>query len=251
MNELLMLASAALLAGLTGSVHCLGMCGGLSSLYAAHQAARDCSTSVSRALAYNAGRLLTYSALGAAAGFAGQGLVARLPAMGGPLRIMAGVLIVFAGLRVLTGIRWLGILERLGTHVWMLIKPLARPAIPADTSGKALALGLFWGLLPCGMLYAVIAVSAATTSPAYGAITMLAFGLGTLPAMLATGIGGFRLSSLLNGNRRATGGLLVAIGVLTLVTPTVGLIGGAGHAQGNGHAGHAPAVTPASEHHQH
>ncbi len=210
---------AAFIAGLMGSAHCVGMCGGLSGLFAAHTAARSTRHSMGRALTYNAGRLLSYTLLGAAVAGLGGGLVAEAPALAMPMRIAAGVLVILMGLQIAFGIQLLSAVERLGGRLWTFIAPLANRLLPLDTAGKSLGLGLLWGLLPCGLVYSMLAVALAGGDPLNGALAMFAFGIGTTPAMLRTGLSAYRLSNFMRNRRVAAGGLLVAIGMLTLAMP--------------------------------
>ena len=106
---------------------------------------------------------------------------------------------------------------------------------------RALGLGLLWGLLPCGLVYSMLLIAATSASPADGALIMLAFGAGTTPAMLMTGLGAARLSQAMRRKRTrlGAGALIVVIGVLTLAMPLAGSIGGVDHSA-HGHAGHSP-----------
>ncbi len=219
MNGVLAFAVPAFIAGLMGSAHCVGMCGGLSGLFAAKQAVGSAQQSVPLALAYNGGRILSYVALGALVAGLGGSLLNGLPELAMPLRISAGVLVVLMGLQIAFGIRLLAPIERAGGRLWTLVSPLVRGLLPMDTVPRAASLGLLWGLLPCGLVYSMLAVSLAGSQPVYGAIAMFAFGLGTLPSMLLTGFSAWRLSTFCRNKRLAAGGLLVGIGLLTLAMP--------------------------------
>ena len=231
------IALAALIAGLMGSAHCVGMCGGLSGLFATHTAARSTRHSLVRALTYNTGRLLSYGVLGAAVAGLGGGLVAEAPALAMPMRIAAGVLVILMGLQIAFGIQLLKPVERFGGSVWKHIAPMANRLLPLDTATKSLGLGLLWGLLPCGLVYSMLAVALASGNPVNGAAAMLAFGIGTTPAMLLTGMSAYRVSSFIRNKRVAAGGLMVAIGILTLAMPAWHALAPAddGHAHHHGH----------------
>ena len=226
---------AAFVAGFVGSVHCFAMCGGISGLAAASALEKSLRHQLRLALAYNAGRLLSYAALGALVATAGKTLVTGIPALASPVRIAAGILILLIGLQIAFNLRLLQIIERTGGVVWQKIAPLAKNLLPVSTGTQAIALGLLWGLLPCGLVYSVLLLSASTASPVDGAVAMLAFGAGTLPAMLGTGLTAARLSQwLARRNVRLAAGLLVIIaGILTIAFPailiTVSEPGAAGH----------------------
>ncbi|KAA9132570.1 sulfite exporter TauE/SafE family protein [Marinihelvus fidelis] len=175
---------AALLAGLLGSGHCFGMCGGiamgLGSLGPGKgQAWRN-------ALLFNLGRLLAYAGLGGviAATLGQGGEWAGVPGWGRWLRLAAAVLIAVLGLQMLTGWRALAVIERVGAGLWKKVAPLAaRTAAWPGPAGRLL-LGLCWGFLPCGLVYTALLIAASTGGFARGAGVMAAFGLGTLPSML-------------------------------------------------------------------
>ena len=85
---------AALLAGLLGSAHCLGMCGGISGLFAMRSSAAGLRQQLPLAMAYNAGRLGSYATLGFAVAFLGSHFTGLAPTLAGPVRIAAALIIV-------------------------------------------------------------------------------------------------------------------------------------------------------------
>ncbi len=205
---------AAFILGLLGSSHCIVMCGGISAALGMGAAPGQRQRSL---VLFQVGRVATYMLLGAglgalAAGIAGvHGLV--LPA----LRILSGVLLLAMGLYVANwwaGLTWL---ERGGQLLWRRVEPLARRRLPISSPGDALAVGLFWGFLPCGLIYTALAWTATTASWQQSALLMGAFGLGTTPAMLATGLAAQRLAGLLSrrGLRAMAGVMLIAAGAWT------------------------------------
>ena len=111
------------------------------------------------------------------------------------------------------------------------LAPAARGLLPVTSFPRALGLGLLWGWLPCGLVYSVLLLAATSERAADGSLVMLAFGLGTLPAMLATGLGAARLSQLMQrrGARLGLGLLIVILGLITLVMPVLGLFSTEAH----------------------
>ena len=218
--------TTALLAGLLGSAHCLGMCGGISGLFALHSSARGLRRQLPMALAYNAGRLASYTLLGSAAAVLGGRVAGLTPAAAGPVRLVAGAVIILIGLQIAFDLRVLGILERMGGVVWSRISPLAGRLLPVNSLPRALGLGLLWGLLPCGLVYSVLLVAASSARAMDGALVMLAFGIGTTPAMLLTGLGAARLSQLMQDRRTRLGAglLIILLGILTLAMPITALM---------------------------
>ena len=180
--------TAAFLAGLTGGAHCAAMCGPLIGAVCGPRARRPGRGQwLFHALAYNAGRVSTYCAAGALTGAVGA---AGLGLRGGPLaqQLMLGAmsvaLIVLAA--YIAGVAPLvrGI-EAAGSVAWRRIQPYSRWFLPADTPARAFGLGLVWGWLPCGMVYVALMAAFAIADPWHGALLMAAFGLGTLPNLLA------------------------------------------------------------------
>ena len=208
----------ALLSGLLGGAHCAAMCGGIATSLSVRQRGGWWM-----ALQPNLGRVLGYVVAGALVGGLGHGLlaVARAPALGIALRATVGVVLVLAALRLLDRRGRLGFLSGPGARMWRVLRPLQRRLLPADTAGKRIALGLLWGWMPCGLSTTLLAAAWLTASAAHGALTMAAFGLGTLPVMLPLTWAGARLGQRLQrgGWRMAMGGVVLASGVLTLLAP--------------------------------
>ena len=231
MTDIVAALTTALLAGLLGSAHCLGMCGGISGLFALHSSARGLRRQLPMALAYNAGRLASYTLLGCAAGVLGGRVAGLTPAAAGPVRLVAGAVIILIGLQIAFDLRVLGILERMGGVVWSRISPLAGRLLPVNSLPRALGLGLLWGLLPCGLVYSVLLVAASSARLTDGALVMLAFGIGTAPAMLLTGLGAARLSQLMQDRRTRLGAglLIVLLGILTIAMPINALMSAGMH----------------------
>jgi sulfite exporter TauE/SafE len=200
---------AAWLTGLAGSGgHCLGMCGGIVGALGVR--ARTGFRGVGVLAAAHLGRVLGYVAAGGAAGFLGATLFgAALGEHGAAvLRLCAALVIAATGLQLVLGRPLLGTLERGGARLWRRLAPLARRMLPPRDAAHALAVGALWGFLPCGLVYAELAVAAASGGAAAGGAVMAAFGVGTSVGLSA-------LSALLQSlglarvPRRAAGGLLL------------------------------------------
>ena len=210
------LVAAAFAAGLLGGVHCAGMCGGI----VAGLSASARGPIFARQLEFNGGRILSYGVAGAAAGLAGN-----LLQLAGPLLlvqtalfVLANALLVLLGLYVAGWGRAVLRLESAGKFLWRRIEPAARRFFPIDTAGKAVGAGALWGWVPCGLVYSVLAFAIASGSATDGAAVMIAFGLGTLPTLMAAGMGAQRLAAIRRAPwlRRCAGVLLVSIGVVGL-----------------------------------
>jgi uncharacterized protein len=208
------LASAFLLA-LLGGLHCAGMCGGFVA--ALHSAMPARAPAVRFALAYHAGRLLSYSTAGAAIGLLGAGLFASdvLPVQVGLLLLAAAVLLGIA-FSMLSNPAALRRLEPLGVAVWAVVRPIAQRCYPPRSAGAALVTGLAWGWIPCGMVYAALPLALVAGSVAKGAAVMLAFGLGTIPNLAALELAASRVRRAATG-ARARAWMRPAAGVALLL----------------------------------
>ena len=187
------LASAAFLAGIAGGVHCAAMCGPIVAASAGSRGALGWR----RALAYNGGRILSYTIAGALAGaFGSTGLLLRgsLPAQS-VMATLAGAAMILLALHLAGYTPVTRRLEAMGALLWRRVQPYSKHFLPADTLPRALGLGALWGWLPCGMVYGVLLTAIAAGNPREGAIVMLAFGLGTLPNVLALALAAARLKN--------------------------------------------------------
>jgi sulfite exporter TauE/SafE len=221
--------TAAFVTGVLGSAHCVGMCGGISGLFAVNAAAASLRTQLPRAIAYNLGRVLTYAILGIVVALLGKTIVGSIPKLAAPVRLASGLLIILIGLQVAFNWRILTPLENAGAKLWRKIAPTAKSLLPVETAAQALGLGLAWGFLPCGLVYSVLLLAASTTDPASGSLVMLAFGLGTMPAMMATGLSALKLSQFMSRRRLGAGLLIVLIGLATIAMPVMKLSGSQDH----------------------
>lgn len=202
--------------GLLGSGHCLGMCGGIASALSFAIGPEKQGKRTAILLSYNLGRVSSYALLGAVAGIIGNQIGAA-----SVLRIIAGALLIAMGLYLANWWRGLSYLEKLGGFLWRYIQPVTKPLLPVKHAGQAVLLGLAWGLLPCGMVYSALAYSVAQGSASGGAVAMLGFGMGTLPAIVASGWAAQGFKSLFQNTwvRRLFAISIIAFGVWTLWMP--------------------------------
>ncbi|GAC1316839.1 MAG: sulfite exporter TauE/SafE family protein [Collimonas sp.] len=226
------------LTGLLGSIHCVGMCGGIVSalsvaaapsgriiplrLVTANemrgQSGQAYFMHLSRVFSYNCGRLVSYALAGTIAGGMAQSVRAMtsLSSLQIGAYWLTNLILIALGLHLMDAWRGLSRLEALGQIVWRRLQPAIKFLLPMDSPAKALMLGALWGWLPCGMVYSVLLTALLSGDAISGAKVMLAFGLGTLPMLLMLGMLGMRLKSwLLDRRVRITGGLIVLLFGLT------------------------------------
>jgi sulfite exporter TauE/SafE len=232
---------AALAIGLAGAGHCLGMCGGIAAALSFGGQATTATT-----LAYHAGRLCSYTLLGAFLGLLAGSINLAAWTLG--LRYLAGILLVAMGLYIADWWRGLAALERAGAFLWRPVQRLSARWLPVRRARQGFALGLGWGLMPCGLIYSGLAWAATAQTALQSGALMLLFGIGTLPAMLATSFGAAGLQSVLRrrGLKLLIAAFLIASGAWTLyLTASHG-----GHLLQRGVIGPGPAEN-ASQHGRH
>jgi len=210
--------------GLLGGVHCLGMCGGIvgALTFGLPESQRRGLKLLPYQLAYNLGRILSYTLAGAVAG--GLGVL-----LGGvlPVQVAQNVLILFAAVfMILMGLYiggwWNGLtlVEKAGGGLWRRVEPLGRKMMPVTSAAQAFILGLVWGWLPCGLVYSVLVWAVSAGGAQEGAVLMAAFGLGTLPNLLLMGAAAGWLGMYIKkpGLRYVAGGLIIAYGLYMLAS---------------------------------
>lgn len=204
-------AGSAFLLGLSGAGHCLGMCGGIAAALGLGGARSPAIT-----VAYHTGRVASYTLLGALLGLAAGSIDIHAWTIG--LRYMAGLLLIGMGLYIADWWRGMALLERAGARLWRPVQRVAARWLPLRRWPQGLAIGLCWGLMPCGLVYSSLAWAATAQSATSSAAMMLLFGIGTLPAMLATSLGAQRLRDVLRRRelKMAIALLLVCAGIWTL-----------------------------------
>ena len=219
MLDLIPLLFSALVLGLLGGGHCLGMCGGLMGALTLAIPREQRARRMQLLMAYNLGRIISYAIAGFLSGLVGWA-VANSPGAT-TLRVVAALLLIAMGL-YLAG-WWSGLtrIERLGRGLWRYLQPFATRLLPISSIPRALLLGALWGWLPCGLVYSTLLWAASQGNAIDSALLMLAFGLGTWPVLLATGLAAERTTALLRRRsvRTAGGVLVILFGLWTLPGP--------------------------------
>ncbi len=215
---------AALLLGLVASGHCLVMCGGITAALGL-ATAKDAGGRPRKLLlvAYQLGRIASYALAGLLFGGLLGGLVALLDVDTAwrALRVLPAAAMLLGALIVLGHMRDPG--ARIGGRLWSRLAPLGRQLLPVTTIPRAFAFGAIWGWMPCGFVYTVLVIATLQADASRSALTMAAFGLGTVPAMLAAALGAGRVAAFTArpAARRIAGAALLASALLTVAAPWV------------------------------
>ncbi|MFD2095693.1 sulfite exporter TauE/SafE family protein [Corallincola platygyrae] len=218
MEPLLYQLGAAFSVGLLSSGHCAGMCGGLSAALLSGSNERT----FLKALALSAGRVFSYAVAGFLVALTASALTQLAEAKHWIVttQILAGVMVILAGLYITGWYRGLTYIERAGAGIWKRLQRLAKAFLPIRTIPTAFCYGLVWGWLPCGLVYSTLTWNLSAEAAWHGAAVMFCFGLGTLPSMLSLGMLGNRVAKLLSnrGFRNLAGGFVIALGLFTLLS---------------------------------
>ncbi len=205
------------MAGLLGNLHCGAMCGGIAVGLGSAGPPQDAAY---RAVASNLGRVMGYVVLGAVAGGLGAGVLGALSVegLGTALRSAVGLVLIWVAVRMAWP-RWAAKATPLpALPLWRWLAPL-RQRLPTDGRLRPWAIGLLWGWLPCGLSMTVLGAAWLQASALHGALTMAAFGIGTLPLMTLLGWSGARWGVQGAGWRRAGAAVVGLSGLLTLAAP--------------------------------
>jgi sulfite exporter TauE/SafE len=214
--------SAALLMGLLGSLHCIGMCGGIVGALVMRLPITHWTGLLPYLLAYNIGRLTSYVIAGMLAGWLGSQFGGFLPQPQLVGKTIAGLFMIALGFYI-SG--WSTFLiqkvEKVGNILWRYLQPLSKRFFPVSNPFQALGIGLIWGWLPCGLVYSALALALASPNAFEGGLVMLAFGVGTLPMLLLIGATAHKLLNFIKLPiiRQIAGSLIIVFGLFTIFLP--------------------------------
>lgn len=208
-------------ASLVGSLHCIGMCGPFVAFYSGTDGSGGARRMLSHA-AYSGGRLLTYAVFGLAAGAVGAALdvAGSLAGFQRIAAVIAGTTMILWGVLALLQLRGVRIFKR-GSGDGRIARMFRRGfSLVSDKPPlvRASVVGLLSGFLPCGWLWAFVVTAAGTGSAVRGVMVMVAFWAGTVPILLALGLGAQVLSNPLRRHIPAvTAVILVALGLYAII----------------------------------
>jgi sulfite exporter TauE/SafE len=210
--------------GFFGSVHCLGMCGPLVLAYSLHIKGHEAETVIHvlppwekglfHHIAFHSGRILSYGLLGILSASLLQriGFIKFHTNLRGGVTIFGGGLMIFLGLTLLKVLPLPGFFTSFSMNAASFWKRLLPPLFQSQRLGSKMALGLAAGFLPCGLSWAMIVKSATTENLGAGFLTMLSFGLGTVPALFLIGFS----ATFLSLQTRLLGERVAALSVIVM-----------------------------------
>jgi len=231
--------TSAFLLGLFSTVHCVGMCGGIIGALSLSLPVEIRSHKL-RMLAfvttYNIGRIISYGLAGLVAGAVGTAMLAStgLDQGHGVLRAVGIIMMIAIGLYLAGWLPQLASVEKIGVPIWRKLEPLGRRLLPVASLPKAIAYGLIWGWLPCGLVYSALLLAATTGGALPGALGMALFGIGTVPPLLVVGLGAGALSARLRQTLTRVAGVLIIFVGLQLALRGLAALGAIPHLQVGG-----------------
>ena len=209
--------------GLFSSLHCVSMCGsiiGTLSYSLKPEIRNDKSKMLSFILSYNFGRIFSYMLAGLIIGLIESVLTFPLGAEHGHqvLKVISALIITGAGFYIAGWFPSFAYIEKTGSYFWKTIEPYGRKLIPVASLGQAFLFGMVWGWIPCGLVYTALALAATSGDITISTLSMLTFGLGTLPAVAGTGMMSSFITRLSNlqTTKRIIGMLLVLVAIISV-----------------------------------
>ncbi len=212
--------------GLASTLHCVGMCGGIMGALTfglPDEVRSHRLTLITYIAAYNLGRISSYTIAGVIAGLISATLVSTLSVENGHLilRALAATMLVIFGLHLAGLFPKMQVLESVGAIVWRRLQPLTKSFFPVQTRWRAFCFGLIWGWLPCGLVYSALLWASSSGDPVSGGMYMFAFGLGTLPGVMTSGLMSSTLLKLsrMQNLRYGMAALMIIIGLSLFFMP--------------------------------
>ncbi len=209
--------------GLFSSLHCVAMCGsiiGTLSFSLKPEIRNNKSKMTTFILSYNFGRIFSYMLAGLIIGLLESILTLPLGEAHGHrfLQIISALIITGAGFYIAGWFPNFAYIEKTGSRFWKAIEPYGRKLIPVASLYQAFLFGMVWGWIPCGLVYTALALAATSGDILLSTLSMLAFGLGTLPAVMGTGMVSSFISriSKLHTTKQVIGMLLVLVAIFSI-----------------------------------
>ena len=189
MTELTLVAC--FITGLVSTLHCWGMCGGITTLLVTQTSQAQNKAFNLSALYYNLGRIFSYALIGLLAGifsqfssnvfFFNSGHIA--------LQIFSSLILILIAMKILGRFVLLDFIENHMRIIWAPMQKVLATLLPAQTPIQQFSVGMIWGWLPCGMVYSILLLALASGNAIDSMLYLLCFGIGTLPGMFSLGLG--------------------------------------------------------------
>ncbi len=212
--------------GLASTLHCVGMCGGIMGALTfglPEEVRNNKSRQLVYITTYNLGRITSYTIAGVIAGLISASLVSTLSIENGHLilRALASIVLIAFGLHLAGLFPKMQVLESVGAVLWRRLQPLTKRFFPVRTLWRAFGFGLVWGWLPCGLVYSALLWASSSGDPVSGGLYMFAFGLGTLPGVMTSGLMSSTLLKLsrIQNLRYGMATLMIIIGLSLFFMP--------------------------------
>jgi len=212
--------------GLASTLHCVGMCGGIMGALTfglPEEVRNNKSRQLVYITTYNLGRITSYTIAGVIAGLISGSLVSTLSIENGHLilRALASIVLIAFGLHLAGLFPKMQVLESVGAVLWRRLQPLTKRFFPVQTLWRAFGFGLIWGWLPCGLVYSALLWASASGDPVSGGLYMFAFGLGTLPSVMTSGLMSSTILKLsrIQNLRYGMATLMIIIGISLFFMP--------------------------------
>jgi uncharacterized protein len=212
--------------GLASTLHCWGMCGGIMGALTfglPDEVRSHRLTLITYITAYNLGRITSYTFAGIIAGSISLTIVSALSIENGHLvlRALASAVLIVFGLHLSGLFPKMRVLESAGSILWRKLQPLTKNLFPVRTLWRAFCFGLIWGWLPCGLVYSALLWASSSGDPVSGGMYMFAFGLGTLPGVMTSGVMSSTILKLsrIKNLRYSMAVLLIVLGLVLFFMP--------------------------------
>jgi hypothetical protein len=206
--------------GLLSGVHCVGMCGGITTAITMHMQQTNTNDKIKFLLIYQLGRITSYGIAGLIFAIFGWSLSTIDHNVQLLLRTLAGLLLIFMGLYISNWYQGLAVIEKLGHKLWQKLQPLMLRGLKKHNKVNMFYSGLIWGWLPCGLVYSTLFWAGSFADVVISPLLMLCFGLGTIPSILAVGTLSCYLSNIFRAKvtRNISGLIVIVSGILTMPT---------------------------------
>lgn len=236
-HSLLLLLLTAVNAGISGSMHCFSMCGGIGTTLGLN------SSKKRYVFSYHLGRIISYTALGLILGniLPILGIHSEITDWQIPLRRFSALIIILIGFVMIFDLKPFNLLEKYINKIWQPLAKKVQNFLPIKYHSDALIIGMIWGLLPCGLIYSTLLLAITSGHSLYSGLIMFVFGITTMPSMLIITLFAHKSRIFLHNKL-----IKIILGIITIGLGISGLY----HSQTHNHNNHQQ-QTPQEIHNYH